>query len=146
MTGKRGRPLGHRLSDCSKRAISESKKGQRHSRSTRDKISRSLTIYFRNKNPLSEEMINRYSDDSDLCEWVQSVSEELDEDESILTNRVINNITKIERTYGSNIELFCHNNTPELICLFKEYCRLNGLDPEEAFDALGDRVPKEDGI
>jgi hypothetical protein len=39
----RGRPLGFRLSETSKQAISDSKKGQHHSESTKEKISKALT-------------------------------------------------------------------------------------------------------
>ena len=55
-----GRPLGFKLSEESKKAISESKKGQRHKQETKDKISRSLIIYFRKLNSLSEEIENPY--------------------------------------------------------------------------------------
>ena len=58
--GRRGRPIGYRLSEESKRAISESKKGQVHKQATKDKISRSLIVYFRKKNPVSVGMINYY--------------------------------------------------------------------------------------
>ena len=46
----RGRPLGFRLSEESKRAISDSKKGQKHSELTKDKISKTLISYFKNIN------------------------------------------------------------------------------------------------
>ena len=36
----KGRPIGYKLSEASKRAISESKKGQRHKESTKVKISK----------------------------------------------------------------------------------------------------------
>ena len=58
--GRRGRPVGFRLSEASKRAIAESKRGQRHRQETKDKISDSLIIYFKQKNPLSEELTNMY--------------------------------------------------------------------------------------
>lgn len=44
---KRGRPLGHKLSEESKLKISESKTGQVHSRKTKRKISKSLLSYFK---------------------------------------------------------------------------------------------------
>jgi len=44
---KRGRPLGHKLSEESKQKISESKTGQQHDRKTKKKISKSLLRYFK---------------------------------------------------------------------------------------------------
>lgn len=140
MSGKRGRPIGFRLSEESKRAISESKKGQRHKQTTKDKISRSLIIYFKKKNPLSEEIANKYCriDDDITCDWVNSVAEELDELEDVMTIKSLRNTLRTEITWGENIEFFSHEVTPELLVLFKEYCEKAGLDPNEVFDTLED--------
>ena len=43
---KRGRPLGHKLSEESKQKISISKTGQIHNKKTKIKISKSLKKYF----------------------------------------------------------------------------------------------------
>jgi len=138
-SGKRGRPLGFKLSETSKRSISVSKTGQRHKPETKDKISRSLIMYFRRRNPLSEEITNRYCDtmDDEMCDWVQRVAEDLDSSMDIMTEKTIRNKCKMEITYGGNIEFFSHNITPELILMFKEYCELNALNPE---DVLGDII------
>lgn len=130
MNKKRGRPTGYRLSDASKKAISDSKKGQRHTQETKDKISRTLMLYFRRLNPLSEEIINRYCrmDDDTVCSWINSVSEDLDECEDIMTDRSLRNTRKTELVYGSNIEYFSHNLTPENILLLKEHCESLGID------------------
>jgi len=137
-SGKRGRPLGFRLSEASKRAISMSKVGQRHRSETKDKISRSLIIYFRKKNPLSEEITNRYCrfDDDVTCKWINEVREELDASIGIMTEKALSNKNKIEITYGGNIEYFSHNITPELILLFKEYCEMNDLDFEDVLEGI----------
>ncbi|MCJ2534202.1 MAG: hypothetical protein LN364_03090, partial [Candidatus Thermoplasmatota archaeon] len=76
MTGKRGRPTGHRLSDESKKAISEAKKGQEHSQETKDKISKSLIIYFKRLNTLSDEITDRYCriGDDVICDWISGVA------------------------------------------------------------------------
>jgi len=141
MSGRRGRPIGFRLSEESKRAISESKKGQRHKQSTRDKISRSLIIFFRKKNPLSDEIINKYcrSNDDETCNWVNSVLEELDNLDDVLTEKTLRNTLRTEISCGNDIELFSHNVTPELLLLFKELCNRIGLDPMEVYDGLEDR-------
>ncbi len=136
--GKRGRPTGFRLSEESKQAIRESKKGQRHRQETKDKISRSLVVYFRRKRPLSEEITNIYCrfDDDMLCNWVLEVSDAIDEIDDVLTERVMRNRNKIELTCGHNIELFSHDLNPEVLYLFKEYCELNAFDEDEALDEI----------
>ena len=138
--GRRGRPLGFKLSEESKRAISESKKGQKHRPETRDKISKSLIIHFRNKNPLSEELTNMYCrfDDDELCGWMEDNAEALDGFDDILTLKTLRNARRIEISMGVNIEYFSHEVTPELILLFKETCEEAGKDPNEFFDELGD--------
>jgi len=137
--GRRGRPLGFKLSEYSKRAISESKRGQRHRNETKDKISRSLLIYFRSKDPLSEELINMYCrvDDDVLCGWINDVSYELDSLDDVMTIRALRNARRIEMTAGHNIEYFSHEITPEMLVLFKEVCEELGKDPMEFFDELG---------
>lgn len=133
---RRGRPKGFRLSEESKLAISKSKEGQTHTQKTKDKISRSLIIYFRKKNPLSEEIEKRYckTDNDALYGWVQDVRKDLDDLEDVLTERSMRNKRRIEISCGNNIEYFGHNITPEIILLFKEFCKLNNLDPLEFFD------------
>lgn len=130
MIKRRGRPTGYRLSDASKKAISDSKKGQRHTQETKDKISRTLMIYFRRLNPLSEEIIGRYcrADDDDVCGWIQDIREELDDCDSVMTDRIMRNTRKTELVYGDNIEYFSHDLTPEKLLLLKERCRSLGID------------------
>lgn len=134
----RGRPRGYRLSEESKKAISESKKDQRHTQETKDKISRSLIIYFRKLNPLSEDIENRYcrADDDITCGWVQSVRIELDNLDDVLTRKSMKSKRRIEISCGNNIEYFSHNLTPEVLVLFKEFCQINKLDMDKAIDDL----------
>ena len=136
--GRRGRPIGYRLSEESKRAISESKKGQVHKQATKDKISRSLIVYFRKKNPVSVEMINYYGRISGetACDWIGGAREGIDECEEIMTEKALRNKQKMEITCGANIELFSHKLTPELLMLFKEYCDELGKSPEVVYDEL----------
>ena len=137
-SGKRGRPLGFRLSELSKRYISQSKLGQRHKNSTKDKISKSLIMHFRRKNPLSEEIINKYCriDDDVLCFWINEIQDDLNASLDILTERSLRSRTRVEINCGNNIEFFGHSITPELLLLFKEFCEENNLDREEYFDSL----------
>jgi hypothetical protein len=133
MARRRGRPTGYKLSPVSKIAISESKKGQKHTPETRDKISRTLMLYFRKLNPLSEEIIYKYcrSNDDDTCGWINDMREDLDADEFILTERTIRNINKIEISFGENIEFLSHNCGPEFILEMKEECEALGLNIED---------------
>lgn len=135
---RRGRPIGFKLSEESKRAISESKRGQCHKQETKDKISRSLIIYFKSKNPVSEEIINYYcrTDNDEVCGWINDVKEFIDCDEDIMTERALRNKQKMEITCGSNIELFSHRITPELLIMFKEYCEKKGIDTDTGLDQL----------
>lgn len=132
--GKKGRPIGFKLSEASKRAISEAKKGQKHNESTKCKISRSLRNYFRKKNPLSEEIIHTYcrtSDDS-MCKWLYEVSDELDDARDVLTSKALYNRLNIEISYGNTIEeIFGSSLTPETLLMLKEEieskCNMYGI-------------------
>lgn len=137
--GKRGRPQGYRLSENSKRAISEAKKGQHHTQETRDKISKSLKMHFRMKNPLSNELLYKYSnmcEDSYIEDWISDVKYDIDSAEEILTDRSIRNKNKVEYTYGINIEYFSHSMDPELMLLLKEHCLMHDIDPEDLTDGI----------
>jgi len=135
---KRGRPIGFKLSEESKKAISEAKVGQKHSQETKDKISRSLILYFKKQHPLSDEIEKRYcSMDEDLQDWATSVRNKLNEITDVMTSRSMRVTRRIEMNCGNNIEYFGHNLTPEIILLFKEFCELNNLDPLDVLDKLG---------
>ncbi len=138
MIKKRGRPLGFRMSEESKMAIRESKRGQRHKQITKDKISRTLIIYFRNKNPLSEELINEYCgfEDDSMCGWITEVQDKLDAIEDVKTERSMRNTRKTEISYGQNIEYFSHAMTPETIMLFKEFCEENNISQEDIYAVI----------
>ena len=139
-SGKRGRPLGYRLTEASKRAISQSKLGQKHKQETKDKISKSLISYFRAKHPLSEEMTNRYchfNDGDRLVGWLDKNADDLNSAMDVMTEKSIRNKGKIEITCGHNIEFFSHGVTPEVVILFKEHCELTGQSLEEVLEEVG---------
>lgn len=138
--GRKGRPLGFRLSAASKRAISEAKKGQKHKKLTKEKISRSLSLYFKLKHPLSEDLVCTYFKylDADAYKWLKDHISQLDESKDILTKRTIRNRTQIEIAYGVEIEeMFGHNITPEFLLICKE-------DHEEALRMEVGCVDRED--
>ena len=133
-SGKRGRPMGFRLSDVSKQSISMSKTGQKHRQETKDKISKSLIMYFRQKNTLSEELSNYYCRmvvRKDLNRWLREFGDAFDVSSDIMTEKSLRNRNKIEITCGNDIEYFSHSLTPEVIMLFKEHCELNNFNPED---------------
>jgi len=138
MYKKRGRPIGFKLSDETKKAISESKTGHKHSEETKDKISKSLIAYFRKKRPMSEEIINMYCrvGDDDTCDWIMSVKERLDSYEEVKTYRAILTAEQYEGACGSDIEKLSHSMTPELLLLFKEYCNELGLNMDVVLDSI----------
>lgn len=139
-SGKRGRPLGFRLSDSSRRAISQSKTGQKHRQETKDKISKSLVKYFRTKNPLSEEMsicYYRFDKTGALSDWIDEYAYDIDSSMDVMTDKVLRNKGKVEISCGHNIEFFSHGITPELIFLFKEYCEISGKDFEDVLEEAG---------
>jgi len=139
-SGRRGRPIGFKLSELSKRSISESKKGQRHRQETKDKISDSLIVYFKKLNPLSEELTNMYcnfEEGGEVCEWMANNEDNLDNLDDVMTLKSLRNANRIEITVGHNIEFFSHEITPELLVLFIEQCEILDIDPSEYFDDLG---------
>lgn len=95
-------------------------------------------MYFRKKNPISEELSCRYFHkfNYDAGDWLDEVRDELDSTMEIMTEKALRNKNKIEICCGFNIEYFSHNITPELIILFKEYCEEAGIDFEEAINEL----------
>ena len=107
--------------------------GQRHKPETRDRISKSLLMYFRKKNPISEEITNRYCrfDDDELCDWVTDNQDELDSSANVLTEKAMSNKGKIEISCGSNIEFFSHSVTPEYIVIIKDLYEKNGKISED---------------
>lgn len=138
MAKKRGRPIGFKLSDETKKAISLSKQGQKHSEETKEKISKSLIAYFRKKRPVSEEIINMYcrSDDDTTCDWIMTSSQNIDDSEEIKTFRAILNAERYEGACGSDIERVSHSMTPEILVLFKNYCEDNDVDMDQMFDEI----------
>lgn len=139
--GKRGRPLGYKLNEATKMAIRQSKIGQKHSQETKDKISRSLLIYFRKKHPLSAEMMNSYCNyngglNEGLANWFDEVREFIDSSEDILTYRAMYNIERQELSVGIDIENVSHNITPELLVMFKQHCESIGINMDSLYDLL----------
>lgn len=135
--GRVGRPSGYRLSEASKRAISASKQGQNHKLETKDKISRSLTIYFKQFDSLGEEIADRYCnmEDDEICSWANDVKDDLDNLDDVYTEKKLRNKNKMELCCGHDIERFSHGLTPELIIMIKELL-VDHEDGQEILESL----------
>jgi hypothetical protein len=131
--GKRGRPTGHKLSEESKRAIAESKRGQKHKPETKDKISRSLLIHFKQFNSLGEEIQRRYCrvDNDEICQWANDMKDELDSIEDVFTSKTMRNTRRMELTSGNHIEFYSHDVTPESLMILKEELEVSDPEGEE---------------
>jgi hypothetical protein len=134
----RGRPLGFRLSEESKRAISESKKGQKHSEATKEKISRTLMAYFRMLHPLSKEFYDDYKvlidSDIEVKKWYEDNISSLDASPEILTEKSLNAKRQRELSIelnidmSSNININAFVNNPEKMCELRLLCQQKGID------------------
>ena len=143
----RGRPLGFRLSETSKQAISDSKKGQHHSEATKEKISKTLMQYFRNIYPLSDELYAQYKNEInssiEVKEWFNRVKAEYNETRDICTERSLNSkrFREISIEYNISVEdnpnLVTLLNSPEDICDLREQCENRDLDFDVVCNALG---------
>ena len=149
-TRGRGRPLGFRLSDASKQAISESKKGHRHSETTKDKISKTLMQYFRNMYPLSDELYLQYKNEiknfPEVKEWFNNIREEYDATTDICTERSLNSkrYREISIDYNISVEENPHItqllNSPEYICELRQQCDDVDLDFDVVCKVLGVKI------
>ena len=119
---KRGRPVGHRLSAYTKDKIRQSRLGTRHSKETKDKISRSLEKYFKKRDSLADSMEYEYGYVSDeAVEWVNANKDVIDEIEDVVTEKRLSYLSQVELCFGPDIEkLFGHNTTPEFLLILKE--------------------------
>jgi len=131
---KRGRPSGHRLSNDTKEKIRRKRLGRSHSQRTKDKISKSLIAYFKNKESLSMSIEHEYSYISEeAVEWISEHREEIDVTEHVMTEKRLMYLKQIEICLGSDIEyLFGHNATPEFLMILKEEMQEKGLTADMA--------------
>lgn len=135
---KRGRPIGHKLSEKTKAQISKSKMGTKHKEETKDKISESLIKYFRYKWPVSKDIKRVYRNNPEAMEWICEYADKIDEDTNILTTKRHSSINKSrEFTMGENyVYVKDESISQETMLLVKEHCIQNGLDVEEFIDEV----------
>jgi len=128
-TNKRGRPLGHKLSEFTKNKIRLKRIGTHHSKATRDKISASLIAYFKRRGSLADSMAEEYKSISkEASDWVYDNRENInDMEDEILLDRKLSSLNQLELCFGHEIEyLFGHTATPEFLMLIKEELRRDG--------------------
>lgn len=133
--GRRGRPLGLKLSEETKDKIRHKRIGKAHTEKTKDKISESMHKHFKSRDLLTESLAYdyRFSTEEVLC-WIDNNEESINNCEEVLTNKRISYANQIEQPVGVNIDqFFGHNMTPEFILLLKEELLANGLEDLLAF-------------
>lgn len=129
--GKRGRPEGFRLSEESKDRIRGSRYNKRHSEETKNKISSSLVRYFREKDPLSENMRYDYRHFPPYIDaWIINNKQDIDQTEHVMTDKKLSFLNQLELCFGAEIDRFSHNATPEFYMLLKEELIEKGLTKE----------------
>lgn len=128
---KCGRPGGYRLSEESKEKIRKSRFGCHHSEETKDKISKSLIRYFKEKDPLSESISYDYRYfPENIQDWILDNKEDIDETKHVITEKKLLFLNKLELCFGSEIDKFSHNATPEFLVMLKEELIEQGLTKE----------------
>lgn len=128
---KRGRPQGYKLSEESKNKIRASRFGTHHSEETKDRISRSLMKYFKERDPLSESMRNDYRNfPKKVNNWILDNKKEIDKTEYVMTEKKMFFLGQLEICAGPDIDNFSHEATPEFLILLKEELIEKGLTEE----------------
>lgn len=119
---RRGRPFGHRLSEETKNKIRIGRSGTKHRQDTKDKISRSLSAYFKKRDSFAAALEYEYTNISDeALDWIDDNRDDIDISDSIMTERRLLHLRQLEISMGSELEqLFGHNANPEFLLLLKE--------------------------
>jgi hypothetical protein len=134
-----GRPRGYKLSESTKEKIRAKRLGVKHSKETKDKISKSLINYFKNKDSLADSIEYEYSTISkEAVKWLVANKDDIDETEYVLTDRRLWFLQKLELCVGKDVELFGHDTTPEFILCLKEELQEAGRsgDIEEMYSLI----------
>lgn len=135
----RGRPFGFKLSDDTKDKIRQKRIGQHHTKETKDKISISLSKYFRSQDPLDDNLNRDYKNTEEARKWIDSNTDDINSSEDVLTSRRIIYLSQVEQPFGSDINrVSSHNMTPEFLLLLKEELIEMGMIDEAGliFDIL----------
>lgn len=152
----RGRPLGFRLSDKSKRAISEAKTGQRHSEETKEKISRTLMAYFRNIHPLSKELYEEYKElielNDEVKSWFNKISTDYDSTRTVFTEKSLNSKRLREVSIEYNIDMSDNTNlnfftsNPEKMCELKLICEQKNISFKDIVSMVDAKIDELEAL
>lgn len=82
---KRGRPLGHKLSEITKEKIRRAKLGSTQKIETREKIAVSVKLYHERRYTFADELLKQYGEYPEAVDWIKANREALNESEGILT-------------------------------------------------------------
>jgi len=127
----RGRPSGFRLLEESKEKIRQSRLGTHHTEKTKNKISKSLIIYFKSRDSFTESIRNEYKDfPQHIDDWLVDHKEPLDESDSVMAEGKLAYLQQIEMCYGNEIDKFGHELSPEFLLMLKEELLEAGLFDE----------------
>lgn len=116
---KKGRPANYKVSEQTKKKISESKTGLNHTIEARENIAVGVKEYYKGKYPISADLAYVYGDS--FSDWIEDNADEINEDDSVLTYSRLRTVSRTETPVGGAIEwLAVENVTPELLVLWKE--------------------------
>lgn len=124
ISGKRGRPKGHRVPDKVKQKISKSRTGSTQTIETRNKISDSIIDWWNKRLPVSEEMLNQYrkfDGTGEITKFIEANKELLNNDEYFYSERRLGSIERRSINLGECDGAVSGNvANPEEILLIKE--------------------------
>lgn len=119
----RGRPIGMKLSDESKQKISNGRMGCEHTMETKDKISESVSKYWRDLDSDVVGMLKQYEDDPEAYQWLLDHKDEIDDDPTFYSEQKRRNKRKLEvpghiPSYFDNLRI--NDLTPETLVIMKD--------------------------
>lgn len=118
-----GRPSGYKLSKESIDKIRKHKLGGRLSAKTKEKISSSLTAYFKfkKKHFLADSLKKEYANFSEeVANWIEDHKKDINNTKNVMTKKRLAYVSRVEVNFGHDIDAFSHNTDPEFILLLKE--------------------------
>jgi len=130
---RRGRPTGFKLSEESKKAISLSKFGHIHEEKTKEQISTSLLAFYKNKYPLSGEMLEAYHKKcgEDAAAWIAKNFDKLDDLVDVITERSLSNARRREYQFNGSFYKNTMELSPEKTLDLKYLLRSLGFEPKD---------------
>lgn len=130
-----GRPKNYVCSPETRAKISRGKMGHTHTIETREKISRSMKLYRRKQNPLSNDLLRLYKKYPEAKKWIEENKDKIDLPCEVRTLSQEQNVFHTEVPSGNFVEIQTHVDTPEEILIAKEtFMEILWEYPEKIFD------------